>query len=442
MTHKVCIVGAGSSGLAAAKTLRDHDIKFDWFEMSSKIGGNWCYNNDNGRSAAYDSLHIDTSKDRMAFSDFPMPAVFPNYPHHSQVLEYFQRYAEHFNLMPLVTFQTRVDRVEPLSENSYDVTTECRHSGTKETNSYTAVLVCNGHHWHPKMPDFKGEFDGEIIHSLDYRHPKDLRGRNVLILGVGNSGVDIACDVAPVAAHTFLASRRGAHIIPRYLLGRPTDKWTTPLFSRFPLGVQQTLFSLIVGLSRGRQSRTTMPVPPTQILTEHPTLSTELLPLIKARKIQPKSAIERLNGPEIIFTDGSRESVDVLICATGYQISFPFLDKKLVSTEENQTNLYGKVVHTTQTSLYFIGLIQPLGAIMPLAELQAKWVAGLIKGRLNLPSHDEMTQAIVNDQATLSNRYVPSTRHTIQVDFFPYKRWLENQIRQPRVKGKRNKRKA
>lgn len=428
MTLKVCIIGAGSSGLAAAKVLHENAIAFDWFEMSSGIGGNWRYNNDNGRSTAYDTLYIDTSKDRMAYSDFPMPAAFPNYPHHSQVLEYFQRYAEHFGLISLINFRTRVVRVEPLFKACYEVTTEDLNSGAKETKTYEAVLVCNGHHWHPKMPHFPGNFNGEIMHSRDYRHPNNFKGKNVLILGVGNSGVDIVCDIAPVAARTFLASRRGAHIIPRYLLGRPTDKWTTPFFSRLPLGVQQALFSLIVGLSRGRQSNTAMPVPPTKILTEHPTLSTELLPLVKAGKISPKPAIEWLSGSEIIFTDGSRETIDVLICATGYQISFPFLDEQLVSTAENQVNFYGKVVHITHPGLYFIGLIQPLGAIMPLAELQAKWVAGLIAGRLSLPSQDEMIQTIINDQATLSNRYVPSTRHTIQVDFFSYKRWLENQL--------------
>ncbi len=429
MTLKVCIIGAGSSGLAAAKILHENAIVFDWYEMSSGIGGNWRYNNDNGRSAAYDTLYIDTSKDRMAYSDFPMPAAFPNYLHHRQVLEYFQHYAEHFGLISLINFRTRVIRVEPIFKARYEVTTEYLNSGIKETKTYEAVLVCNGHHWHPKMPQFPGNFNGETIHSREYRQPNDFKGKNVLILGVGNSGVDIACDIAPVAARTFLASRRGAHIIPRYLLGRPTDKWTTPFFSRFPLGVQQALFSLIVGLSRGRQSNTAMPMPPTKILTEHPTLSTELLPLVKAGKIRPKPAIERLDGSEIIFTDGSRETIDVLICATGYQISFPFLDEHLVSTTKNQVNFYGKVVHTAHPGLYFIGLIQPLGAIMPLAELQAKWVAGLIAGRLSLPSQDEMTQTIINDQTILSSRYIPSTRHTIQVDFFPYKRWLENQLR-------------
>ncbi len=428
MTQKVCIIGAGASGLAAAKTLHENAIAFDWFEVGSGIGGLWHYNNDNKRSAAYDSLHIDTSKDRMAFADFPMPKTFPNYPHHSQVLEYFERYAEHFGLIPLVNFRTRVDHVAPLPNGGYEVTTENLDFGINETSAYTAVLVCNGHHWSPKMPDFPGEFDGEINHSRHYRNPDDLKDKNVLILGVGNSGVDIACDVAPIATRTLLASRRGAHVIPRYLLGRTTDKWTTPFFSRLPFRVQQTLFRLIVWLSRGRQSNYNMPVPPTRILTEHPTLSSELLPLVKAGRIIPKPAVECLNGSEITFTDGSRETVDVLICATGYRICFPFLDEHLISTTENRMDLYGKVVHPEHPGLYFIGLIQPLGAIMPLAELQAKWVAGLITGRLHLPTRDKMARAIIDDQTTLSNRYVASTRHTIQVDFFPYKRWLERQL--------------
>lgn len=141
----------------------------------------------------------------MAYSDFPMPAAFPNYLHHRQVLEYFQHYAEHFGLISLINFRTRVIRVEPIFKARYEVTTEDLNSGIKETKTYEAVLVCNGHHWHPKMPQFPGNFNGETIHSREYRHPNDFKGKNVLTLDVGNSGVDIACDIAPVAARTFLA---------------------------------------------------------------------------------------------------------------------------------------------------------------------------------------------------------------------------------------------
>lgn len=427
---KVCIIGAGSSGLVAAKTLHERNIEFDWFEMGSGVGGNWRYNNDNGRSAAYDTLYIDTSKDRMAFADFPMPKTFPNYLHHSQVLAYFESYAKHFGLLPYLTVKTCVEQVEPLPGGGYKVMAANLDSGIRKSAVYSSVLICNGHHWNPSVPDFKGEFAGTMFHSRHYRNADGFRDKNVLILGIGNSGADIACDVARVAANTFLASRCGAHVIPRYLLGRPTDKWTTPLLSRFPFSVQQLLFSLVVWLSRGRQSNYGMPTPPTRILTEHPTLSTELLPLIKAGKVIPKPSIDYLKGSEVIFVDSSSEQVDVLICATGYRISFPFLKDELVSAPENRIGLYGKVVHPDLKGLYFIGLIQPLGAIMPLAELQAKWVAGLMTGQWTLPSRDDMHRSIDNDQKMLANRYVPSPRHTIQVDFFPYKRWLERQMRQ------------
>jgi len=203
MDYKVCIIGAGSSGLAAAKALHENAITFDWFEMGSEIGGLWHYNNDNGRSAAYDSLHIDTSKERMAFSDFPMPKAFPNYPHHSQVLEYFVHYAKHFGLIPMVNFRTHVDHVEPLPDGGYKVSTKNLDSGITKSSSYNTVLICNGHHWNPKMPDILGKFDSEIIHSRYYRNPDNFKDKKVLVLGVGNSGVDIACDVAPVATRTF-----------------------------------------------------------------------------------------------------------------------------------------------------------------------------------------------------------------------------------------------
>lgn len=432
MPDRVCIIGAGSCGLASIKTLADHGVPFDCFELGSGIGGNWRYGNDNGRSAAYDSLHIDTSKDRMAFSDFPMPEEYPNYLHHSQVLEYFEAYAERFGLADRITFRTGVRRVAPDDrDEGYRVTTESLDDGTTREASYRAVLVANGHHWSPRLPDFPGRFDGTILHSRDYRRPDDLHGQNVLVLGIGNSGVDIACDVAPVAARSFLASRRGAHVVPRHLLGRPTDKWTTPLSSRLPLAVQRAFYTLLVRLARGRQERYGLPAPPTPLLAEHPTLSSHLLPLVRDGKITPKPAVERLDGDGILFVDGSRERIDTFVCATGYRISFPFLDRDVLAADENRVPLYGRVVHPEQPGLYFIGLIQPLGAIMPLAELQAKWVARLLTGATRLPDADSMWRWIEADRRALERRYVDSPRHTIQVDFFPYRRWLEREMRRP-----------
>ncbi|MFQ5351051.1 MAG: flavin-containing monooxygenase, partial [Thermoanaerobaculia bacterium] len=203
-TGKICVIGAGSSGLAAVKALGDAGLTFDCFEMGSGIGGNWRYDNDNGRSAAYDSLHIDTSKGRMAFADLPMPESYPHYPHHSQVLAYFEQYAELFGLTPKITFRTRVERVAR-EDGGYRVETRDLERGETRSALYRAVLVCNGHHWQPKLLRFPGSFDGDSLHSRTYRSAESLRDGRVLIVGIGNSGADIACDAAPVARRTLLA---------------------------------------------------------------------------------------------------------------------------------------------------------------------------------------------------------------------------------------------
>jgi hypothetical protein len=290
-------------------------------------------------------------------------------------------------------------------------------------------VVCNGHHWQPKLPRFPGRFDGESLHSRTYRSCESLRDKNVLIVGIGNSGADIACDAAPVARRTLLASRRGAHVIPRHLFGRPTDSFVTSLGSRLPLALQRAFYAVLLRLARGPQERYGLPPPPTRLLSEHPTLSSNLLPLIGEGKVVPKPNVERLDGDRVRFVDGSEEQVDLIVYATGYRICFPFLAPDLFASEGNEVDLYGRVVDLDHPGLFFIGLIQPLGAIMPLAELQARWVAGLLSGRLRLPGRKEMERWIDRDRKALDRRYVRSTRHTIQVDFFPYRRFVERQLR-------------
>ncbi len=422
---KVCVIGAGASGIAAAKVFAEREIDFDWFEMGSDIGGNWQYGNDNGRSAAYDSLHIDTSKERMAYSDFPMPDDYPAYPHHSQVFEYFNAYIDHFGLRNRVAFNTEVVSIDPASDDRWNV--RVRRDGVESTTEYGSVIVANGHHWNPRVPEFPGMFAGESIHSRGYRSPDDLRGKRVLVLGIGNSGSDIACDLVGVASEVFLASRRGAHIIPRYLFGRPVDTFTSESGSKIPHGVTRALYQLLLWLARGRQGGSGIAVPDHKLLSEHPTLSQDLLKHARAGDIVGKPNIDRFEGDTVYFVDGTSAEVDAVIFATGYQITFPFLDLSIIDPTDNQVELYQSVIPPDHCGLYFIGLIQPLGAIMPLAELQAKWVANLIEGG-PVPSAAQMRTAIETNRRDLAERYVDSPRHTIQVDFFPYKQAMEREV--------------
>lgn len=414
----VCIIGAGASGLTTAKALLDQTLSFDWFELGSGIGGNWRYGNDNGRSAAYASLQVDTSKERMAFADLPVPDAWPTYLHHSQVLRYLEIYAERFGLLPHCTFRTEVTSVTP-DTGAWSVTVRSREDGSVRTNRYRTVVVASGHHWKPIEPAWPGEFSGTRMHSSAFRTPDVFEGRRVLVVGIGNSGADIASEAVGHAASIFLSTRRGAHVIPRYILGRATDRWTSPGTSRLPLPLQRVPYRVLLWLSRGRQRGSGVPVPPHRLLEEHPTISQELLPLARAGRIVVRPDVERLDGDRVVFVDGRSELVDVLVTATGYEICFPFFDREVLDVRDNEVGLFRRVVHPEAPGLYFVGLIQPLGAIMPLAEAQAAWVARLVRGA-SPPAREEMVAAIERDRVALESRYVASRRHTIQVDYWPY----------------------
>ena len=432
---KVCIIGAGASGMTTVKTLKGYNIPFDCFEMGSQLGGNWRYNNDNGRSAAYDSLTIDTSKDRMQYSDFPMPKEYPVFPNHKQIIQYFDAYADHFGIRDLITYRTQVTNVTPAKGGGYDVIIRNLDSGAEETRHYTAVLVANGHHWHPKLPNFPGQFSGETTHSRNYRNPNGLEDMNVLVVGIGNSGVDIACETSKVAKQVYLSTRTGAHILPRYVMGRPIDKWVTPFSSRLPESLQARMLQTMIKLDRGDQTKFGIPKPKFDIKSAHGTVSAELPELVQNGRIQIKPNVKALCGHEIAFTDGSVEKIDAIVYATGYKITFPFFDEEFIQVEDNIIPLYRKVIDPEKPDLYFIGLIQPLGPIMPLSELQAKWVAQLLVGLAQLPDKATMQAAVAHDQAALQKRYVNSTRHTIQVDLFPYIRELEMEIENGRKRA-------
>lgn len=421
---RVCVIGAGSSGIVAAKTLHERGVPFDCFEKGSNVGGLWRYENDNGAAVAYRSLHINTSRSKMQFADFPMPRDYPDFPHHSQIARYFDSYVDHFGFRDRIAFRTAVTSVVPQPDGTFAVETEDA-TGRREHRTYTAVVVANGHHWHPRVPAFPGTFSGETLHAGRYRAPEHFAGKRVLVLGVGNSGCDIACEVSRVADRTFLAMRHGVHLIPKYLFGRPLDRLVEPwMWRRLPLRVQQFIFGTALRLARGKLKRFHLPEPKHRILEEHPTISSDLLNLIGHGRVAVKPNLQEFTGAdggrEILFADGTRETVDAIIYATGYDIRVPFLAPEVFDARDNEVRLYKLVAHPEHQGLYFIGLVQPWGAIMPLAEEQSKWVADLVEGRCALPSQEEMRAGIARDREAMRRRYTASSRHTIQVDFYPY----------------------
>jgi cation diffusion facilitator CzcD-associated flavoprotein CzcO len=429
---KVCVIGAGASGIAACKVLQQHGIAFTCYEAGDRVGGNWVYENTNGMSSAYRSLHINSCRANMQYSDFPVPEHYPEFPHHSQIASYFESYAEHFGIKRHIRFRTRVLSCEPVSGGGWEVTSD---DGQKAL--YRAVLVANGHHWSPHWPQppFSGTFSGKVMHSHDYRTPEDLEDKRVLIVGFGNSAMDIAVELSRIAPRTILSVRRGFHVVPKRICGRTSDQRSevslprrvlrrvrrlVPGLRTTPAWLDRFMLRTMVRLQQGDVSAYGLPQPDHKLLHAHPTISSELLDRLAHGSIQVRPNIQSLDGDHVVFNDGSREPVDVIIFCTGYRIDFPFFRPELISAPNNELPLYGRVFHPDYPDLLFIGLLQPLGSVIPLAELQSEWVADYLCGECGLPGAKEMQTAIRREREAVRKRYGNAPRHTMQVDVGPY----------------------
>ncbi|HLU57207.1 MAG TPA: NAD(P)-binding domain-containing protein [Pseudonocardia sp.] len=416
MSVKACIIGAGASGVTVAKSLRQRGIAFDWFEKGSALGGLWRYDNDSGTSSAYRSLQIDTSSRSLAYPDFPVPREWPAYLRASQVLEYLERYAAEFGVADLVQTSTEVTAVERVGDR-WAVTTD-RHG----TGTYDAVIVANGHLTVPRRPNFPGTFTGEELHSHDYRTPEPFSGRTVVVVGMGNSGCDIAVDLARVARQVHLSTRRSAWVLPKFLFGVPTDRWSA-FFTRklrLPTPVARNLVKVVARAAYGPQERYGVPRPRHPIHREHATIGQELLPYVAYDWIRIRPDVARLDGREVRFTDGTSTAADVIIYATGYEPSFPFLPEALVDAADRGARLYRRIVHPDAPGLFFAGLVQPVGPTIPLVEIQGRWIARVLTGEVELPDPQAMEREIAAHRRWVRASFVGSERYRLEVDFRTY----------------------
>jgi dimethylaniline monooxygenase (N-oxide forming) len=413
----IAIIGAGVSGLTMMKALRDRGLSYTTFEKSDQIGGNWVFLNKNGMSSAYRSLHIDSSRYSIEFDDFPFPPGYPDFPHHTQIAAYFRAYADHFGLREGIRFNTGVERAEPIAGGRWRLTLD-----TGEVQEFDLLVVANGHHWDARWPDppFPGHFDGIQIHShqyIDAFTPHDLHGKRVLVVGVGNSAMDISCELSHrgVAARLVVSTRRGAHIIPKYLFGRPLDAVvrTRPWLPMWP---QRMIGSLLIRLAVGRMSNYGLPQPKHRIWQTHPTVSSEFLIRAGSGDITVKPNIAALECDQVRFEDGTSEPFDAIIYATGYKITFPFFDPALLAVNDNELPLFKRAFRPGMPSLIFVGFGQAVPSIIKFVEIQTRWLAAYVDGEYALPGDDEMRKIIDHDQRVANAHFVSARRHTMQVD--------------------------
>ncbi|HEY6398055.1 MAG TPA: NAD(P)-binding domain-containing protein [Solirubrobacteraceae bacterium] len=422
-----CVIGAGSSGIAAAKALGERGVPFDCFELSDRIGGNWVFENANRLSSAYRSLHINTSRERMEYADFPMSSGYPDFPHHTHIAKYFDDYVDHFGLRDRITFGTGVEHADRRGDGLWEI-----RLTTGEERLYDALLVANGHHWDPRWPEppFPGEFSGEQTHSHHYIDNGQFRGKAVLVVGIGNSAMDIAVESSLVARRTYISSRRGAYVIPKYLFGQPVDQLlVSPLTPLIPWPVRRTLLSAMYRIGVGRVENYGLPKPDHRIGEAHPTVSGDFLNRLAHGELTWKPNVRELQGDSVRFEDGSIEEIDTIVWCTGYKVTFPFLDPELLSAPDNDLPLYKRVFKPGIDNLFFIALLQPLGATMPLAEAQGKWIAAYLRGEYHLPSLAETEEVTRRERDKVMRRFVASKRHTMEVDFDDYLHDLRRELR-------------
>lgn len=417
---RVCIIGAGSSGIPLVKAMAERDIPFDCFEASAETGGNWYFRNPNGMSAAYESLHINTHARLMEYADYPMPADTPHYPGHRRIKAYFDDYVDHFGLRERICFATRVIDAKRRDDGSWQVTTEGRHAGTFD---YDALIVANGHHWDPRWPDpeqYPGTFSGQQMHAHAYltpNEPFEFTGKNVLVVGMGNSAMDIASELSRpgLAQNLYLSARHGAWVMPKYMLGKPMSELAR-LPHWIPWQVGSVLTRLLLWLSVGAPQKYGLQKPDHRPLQAHPTISSDFLHRVGSGDILPRAGIERFDGATVRFTDGREEAIDIIIWATGYKVSFPFFDPDLIDARGNDLPRWEYMRLPDIPNLFFVGLYQPLGAIMPFAEKQAKIIGDHLLGRLHFPDAATMRRAISAERNAMRKRYMHSPRHTMEVD--------------------------
>ena len=353
---KYCIVGAGPGGLMAARAFRLVGLPYDQFERHSDVGGIWDI--ENPGTSMYESAHFISSKHTSGFFGLPMPASYPDYPDHHQILAYVRQFAAGFGLKAAVTFNTAVVRAEPIGEDAAEGWCVLLSDGT--TRHYEGLVCAPGVTWHPALPDYPGlkTFRGEVRHSASHRSADEFKGRRVLIVGAGNSGVDIACDAARSADAAFLSVRRGYRFVPKHVFGVPTDLFLSGAV-RPPRGVAlPTDPSEMVDALTGDLTRFGLPAPDHKLLESHPIMNSQVLHHLAHGDLTAKKDVREFTPTGAIFTDGSEETFDLVLFATGYEYRLPFLDERLFAWNQGHPELYLNIFHRRLRGLAVLGFIE------------------------------------------------------------------------------------
>ncbi|XP_070410171.1 flavin-containing monooxygenase 5 isoform X1 [Nothobranchius furzeri] len=436
MVFRVAVIGAGPSGLTSIKACLDEGLEPTCFESSDDMGGLWKFKevSEPNRASIYHSLTINSSKEMMCYSDFPIPADYPNYMHHSKILKYFRMYAEHFKLLEHICFQTSVKKVTQRPDFSrtgqWEVVTENK-DGLEERHIFEAVICCSGHYTYPNLPlkDFPGieTFEGNYFHSWDYKGTENMYGKRVVVIGIGNSGSDIAVESSKVAEQVYMSTRRGAWVIRQVSdNGLPVDmKYNTRfvhiLFQLLPVNILNWISEKKINSMYDHTMYALKPKH--RFFSQIPVVNDDLPLKILSGSVIIKPNVKEIHGSTVVFEDGSiAEKVDTIVFATGYNYDFPYLPNNVMYKSGHRVGLYKHVFppNLEHPTLALVGFIHSWGSVMPQAEMQVRWVARVFKGLKQLPSNQSMIKAVEKDTKDIEKNYVVSKSTPLQVDFVSY----------------------
>jgi dimethylaniline monooxygenase (N-oxide forming) len=431
--RRVAVIGAGAAGLCAAKTLLARGARVVVYEIGSCIGGLWVFNNDSGLAPAYASLHLNSEHKVTAYKDFPFPADSPLYPDHTQVRSYLESYAEHFGVTRHIRFKSKVLDVAPHA-GRWRVQLESSATGGANSGGnvhsatgistgtlieeFDAVVVASGHQGSPSHPAWRDQFTGEYLHSHVYRVPEPFRDKRVLVVGMGNSAVDIAADICVVTESTTLSARSPVLVMPRMLFGVPTSRVLAKIEKPWmPWAFKRTVREFLVRIVYGRMEQWGLTTPKTRT---HPTSHTTLMQHFVWSRITAKPGIEKVEGQTVYFNNGTQAEYDTIIAGTGYSVSLPFLAPALhplAGPSGHQLELFLRVVHPQQRGLYFAGMFNVAGGgNIRMMDDQAEWITALVCGEEHLPAEKEMRVVMQQEQAYLQRHFPGSPRYALELD--------------------------
>ncbi|XP_056271495.1 flavin-containing monooxygenase 5-like isoform X1 [Pseudoliparis swirei] len=433
MVHRVAVIGSGPSGLTSVKACLDEGMLPTCFESSDDIGGLWRFKevSEPNRANIYRSLTINISKEMMCYSDFPIPADYPNYMHHTRILAYFRMYAEHFKLLRHIRFQTSVKSIKQrpnfAHSGEWEVVTESK-DGQQEGHVFDAVICCTGHFTYPHLPlkDFPGieTFPGKYFHSWDYKGPEDMAGKRVVVIGIGNSGGDIAVESSRLAQEVYMSTRSGAWIVRQVSdNGIPLDmKYVTRfihiLFQLLPINFLNRITENKLNAMYDHSMYSLKPKH-----SQIPVINDDLPFKLLSGAVNLKPNVKEICGATVVFDDGTTvEKVDTIVFATGYNYDFPYIPSDAIYKSGHRVGLYKHVFapNLEHPTLAVVGFIHGFGSIMPQAEIQARWVARVFKGDKKLPSNRAMMKAVDKDTKDIENNYIVSKLTPLHVDYVTY----------------------